>query len=121
MTHQGSIVVNWRWYKYVFHSRFRYATGRPYTPVTDRTYAGAAWAPVYGDVNSFRLPHYRRLDLRVEREWLWPKAEMRLYLELLNVEGRRNIWNVVYSADYAERYEAGQVPRIPALGLDVSF
>src|SRR5262249_22507529 len=48
---------------------FRYATGKPYTPITGATYDATAgvWDPQYAAPNSERLPAAQRLDLAMSR------------------------------------------------------
>ncbi len=95
--------------------RLGYATGRPYRPVVGRSYdAGrGVWRPVYGEVNSARLPDYSRLDVRLTRLFSLPawgglpaSSVCALYLEALNVLDRKNVLEYTYSDDYAERHES---------------
>lgn len=62
-------------------ARLYVATGRPDT-VPDVTKPG--WEH-YTLRNNYRLPDYVQLDLRVDREWLFRRWAMSLFVELLNV------------------------------------
>ena len=55
--------------------------------------------PVYGEINSGRLPHYFRADLRLEHEFLHDRSKSKLYVELLNATNRKNIIDYDYGSD----------------------
>jgi len=76
----------------------RYATGRPYTPVVAwrAPAAGGPPQPVYGPAHAARLPAYGRLDVRVSRVAPAAGGTAVLYLEALNVLGRRNAIDHTY-------------------------
>jgi vitamin B12 transporter len=83
---------------------FRYATGRPFTPVVGATRASrdSVWTPLYGAPGSDRLPAYARLDLsaslfRVVR----PGFQVVGYTALTNVLDRANTYTRRYSPDYS--------------------
>ncbi|HEX5723825.1 MAG TPA: Plug domain-containing protein [Longimicrobiaceae bacterium] len=82
----------------------RLATGRPYTPVTDAApRPDGGWDPVYAALHGERMPAYARLDLRLTR--LLPLGERFavLFVEALNLTGRRNVAGWTYDAAWRER------------------
>jgi hypothetical protein len=66
------------------------ATGRPYTSVAEDGLASVR--------NNSRLPTYVQLDLRIDREWLFKKWALAVFLEILNVTYSQSIFGV-YTPD----------------------
>ncbi|CAN5876609.1 hypothetical protein BH23GEM9_BH23GEM9_08160 [soil metagenome] len=98
----------------------RYATGKPFTPLTAVDHATGM--PTYGPIHSERLPDYRRLDGRVTR-YLFGDGRMALiYVEMLNLLDRRNVMSYTYSAD-ARRVPVNSVfaHRTFVLGTELQF
>ncbi|MEO0079797.1 MAG: hypothetical protein ABIK44_03875, partial [candidate division WOR-3 bacterium] len=81
-----------------FGLRFRYAGGRPYTPMTwlpeTRT-----WAENGDSIYAARYPDYLRLDLRWSHKFLYRKWSLSWYLDIQNVLDRQNIWFYDYQSD----------------------
>ena len=103
--------VQWR-ARWQFGAHAAWTSGRPYTPVVDRTLdpARAIWRPVFGEHGSALLPAYRRLDLRATRLFSLPRALglpassiCVAYVEALNVLGLHNTLEYVYSDDYSRK------------------
>ena len=87
---------------------YRYASGRPFTPVTSATYneEESRWIPTYGDPSSERLPALRRFDISVSHiRQLVPSWQIVMYASINNLLGRHNVYNYTYSADYSRRRE----------------
>ncbi|MGC8595576.1 MAG: TonB-dependent receptor [Candidatus Kryptoniota bacterium] len=85
---------------------FKYATGRPYTPVTGSVYHPEmkVYEPVYGTPYSARYPDYRRLDIRLTYlARLFDKYFTVLYVEGLNVLNIHNVFDYAYSPDYSSK------------------
>jgi hypothetical protein len=103
-----------------FGTRFRYATGMPFTP-----YAGSvvdldagAYAPLpSGRVNEARLPPFHQLDLRVDKLWEFQTWTLTLYFELRNAYNRENADAMTYNYDYSRSKSAGGLPLLPVLGV----
>ena len=79
--------------------RWRYLGGRPYTEHTYyrgiRTWAIDEETPL----NALRYPVYHRLDLRIDRRYLFNGWNMVTYFDFINVYGRNNIWGYSYYDD----------------------
>ena len=85
---------------------FRYATGKPYTPITGATFDATAgiWDPQYAAPNSERLPASQRLDLAMSRVTrLGPRYILVYFFSLDNVLNRVNLYQYAYNADYTQR------------------
>src|SRR5439155_369968 len=73
-------------------ARFNLATGRPYTQLqvdfASQTFSGTR--------NNQRLPTTIELDLRVDREWIFRRWALALFLEALNVTYSESIYGVTF-------------------------
>jgi outer membrane receptor protein involved in Fe transport len=104
---------------YSVGSRFRYATGVPYTPCLGGSYA--ADSGVYGCVSgapySARIPAFHQLDARVEKRWAFSEWSLTAYLDVQNVYNHQNPEAVMYSYDKSIlKYQTG-LPILPIVGL----
>ena len=87
---------------------FRYATGRPITPVTsarlveDQGY----YLPIQGPVGSERLPDFQRLDMNLSYYLPFGKGHnATFYFAVSNLLNRANVLGYNYSTDYSQRSE----------------
>jgi outer membrane receptor for ferrienterochelin and colicin len=65
---------------------WRFHTGWPTTPVSV-----ARGVPVWGPINSERLPVYHRLDLRLSKSWQLGSGSLTIFGDVQNLYGRRNV------------------------------
>lgn len=100
-----------------FGMKWNYHSGTPYTPIvgTSGTYPDGRPIPVYAAVNSDTLPVYHRLDLRVDRNYVFDRWKLNTYFELNNAYFRKNIVGYDYNPTYTSRKP------IEAFVLPVSF
>lgn len=85
---------------------YRYATGRPFTPVTGATYdpSRPVYVPTYGAPMSERLPAFRRLDVSASYfRQLTPGLASVVFASLMNALDRNNAQRYRYNADYSRR------------------
>lgn len=94
-------------------------SGPPQTPVLggepDPTNAGG-YLPLYGDINSERLPSYLRVDLRADfrpRRW----RDVSFYMEIINATNHRNVSGYEYEHDYSSRRSITQIPLFLSVGV----
>lgn len=103
--------------------KWRLQSGQLITPLADVTGPDGSglYTPVYGSLNSERLPIYHKLDLRADRTFLLKNGrEMDFYIELLNVYARKNVIGYQYEgADYSKREEVNDLPTILSFGIKV--
>ena len=109
-------------FKWIFSARWRYQTGSPYTPVIG-TYVAkdGRTKPIYGELNSVRLPDYHQLDLRAGREYRYNTWKMEMFFEILNAYNRANISGYQYNDDYSEKEEITGLPILPSVGVKAEF
>ena len=81
------------------------ASGRPFTPVVSAVRTRTGFEPIYGTINSERLPRYQRLDLSSSA--LFPirgGGVLILFASVDNVLGRENFFEYAYASDYSTRH-----------------
>jgi len=100
--------------------RWRYLGGRPYT--RPRYYPNLHYWAVDESmpINSNRYPVYHRLDLRIDRRFMFQGWNMITYFDLMNVYGRDNIWEYYYNEDGTVE-EVLQWKVFPVGGLAIEF
>lgn len=102
--------------------RLRYASGRPYTPVTGRQQdANGLYNPIQGEANSARFPDGVTWSARVERPLGLFRLADTFYLE---VTQQHEVLAIDYGNEYQNvgnpTYNYG-LPPIPYLGYQVKF
>ncbi len=104
-------------------TRVRLVSGSPYTPVTGSIFDAATgtYVPVYGAVNSARLPTFEELDVRVDRTWIYRTWRLTLYLDVENATNHANVEGLQYSADYSQSSYVTGLPILPILGLTAEW
>ena len=99
--------------------RFRYATGNPRTPVVGAVKDDLtdSYVPLFGPVNSYRLPNFAQLDVRIDKIWVFDNWSLDLYLDVQNVTNTRSIEGTQYSYNYAQSAQFEGLPIVPILGV----
>lgn len=85
---------------------FRYATGKPFTPVLGSTFNATrnVYDPMFGPAFSERMPSLQKLDLSVSRYTRLSQRTILVYFfSLDNVLDRENLYQYTYNADYSTR------------------
>jgi hypothetical protein len=82
---------------------WRTAAGRPSTPVVGTVAGAAGYLPVWGAINSDRLPGYDRLDVSVSRTLRISGRPAIFFASAGNALDRRNVSAWVYSPDFRTR------------------
>lgn len=122
-THVLTLVGGYHYRHWDFGLRFRYSSGFPRTPVV-----GAYWDagnnrydPLFGAINSTRIPDFIQLDLRAEYAFVWTRWTLRIYLDAQNVTWQRNPEEIVYNESYTQRGYITGLPTLAVLGVRVQF
>ncbi|HET9155779.1 MAG TPA: ligand-gated channel protein, partial [Myxococcaceae bacterium] len=99
--------------------RFRFSTGNPRTPVVGAVKDDLTdtFVPIYGPVNSYRLPNFAQLDVRIDKVWVFDNWSLDLYLDIQNVTNTRSTEGTSYSYNYAQSARFEGLPIVPILGV----
>ncbi|MEC8382515.1 MAG: TonB family protein [Myxococcota bacterium] len=105
---------NWR-----LGARYRYGSGNPYTPVTNRIYdlTSREFVPVYGERDSARLPPFKSLDVRIDKDYVYDKWTLTAYLDIQNATYSRNVEVQAWSYDFGQAEPIESNPPLPAFGF----
>ncbi len=105
-------------------AKFQFASGNPYTPVIGVVKKAGVYYLVDGEVNSVRYPDYHKIDIRVDKQFIFFGWSMTAYLDLWNVYNRSNIISYSYKADTSSgitvnpKYDFGITPIV---GITAKF
>jgi outer membrane receptor protein involved in Fe transport len=105
--------------------KWRYQSGQLITPVVSAAQTNIdnpdKYVPVYGDLNSRRLPDIHKLDIRLDRNYQYKKWNMDLYVEVLNVYNQANISGYKYNEDYTDKEDITGLPTIVSFGIKANL
>ena len=111
-------------YDLEFSGRFQYVSGNPFTPYENGVYDidTDSYTPYQtAEYNSYRMPAYQALDLRVEKLFTFKQWQLAVYCDFLNAYKGENPEGVRYNYDYTEWEYVGGLPFIPNPGFDAEF
>ncbi|MCB9675801.1 MAG: TonB family protein [Alphaproteobacteria bacterium] len=99
--------------------RARFGSGNPYTPVVNRYYDldRREFSPIYGEIDSARLPAFFSLDLRIDKDFQFRKWQLTTYLDVQNATNRQNVDVIGWTDDYSAEDPIAGLPLIPAFGV----
>lgn len=102
--------------------KFRYATGRPYTPYDEQlsTIIGRGVYQV-DKFNEARYKDYNRLDIRVDKKWNFRKLSIVSYIELQNVFNTTNVYQYFWNEYKNEQGTIYQWAFLPVGGFSIQF
>ena len=118
--HVMNAVVSWKpGAGFELGARFQLASGRPDTPVVGATYDADAggYVPVRGPERSVRIPTFRQLDVRAERDWLFDTWSIGVYIDVINATNATNVEGVQYDYRYRASSPISSYPFLPTLGV----
>jgi hypothetical protein len=100
-------------------ARFQLASGRPVTPVVGSTFDAdcGCYVPVHGAARSARVPDFHQIDVRVEKDWLFDRWSLGLYLDVINVMNTQNVEAIQYDYRYRNSSPITSFPILPTLGV----
>lgn len=105
--------------------RLFYGSGYAYTPYRSVYNSSAKrWDWLQGDKNSEYLPFYKRVDLRVSKDFRFDDFDMFAFLDVTNLFNFSNImsYRYTYNSDGTpKREEIKLFPIIPSIGLTIKF
>lgn len=102
--------------------KFRYTTGRPYTPIDEQasTFAGREVSD-FANFNGARFKDYNRLDIRVDKKWNFKKWSIVSYIELQNVFNTENVYQYFWNEYKNEKSTIYQWAFLPVGGFSIQF
>ena len=100
-------------------ARFRLVSGTPTTPITGSTYDSDqdAYIPIYGAYDSTRLPLFKQLDVRIDKDFSFDTWRLGLYLDIWNVTDAQNEEGTIYDYRYRTFVIIPGYPILPMLGV----
>ncbi|KAB2925454.1 MAG: TonB-dependent receptor [Bacteroidetes bacterium] len=109
----GGYILNELW---EFSGKFRYFTGRPYTPFNADGSQNAA--SIYAD----RIGANHSLDLRVDRRWNFERWNLITYIDIQNVYNRKALDAPIYDERTGTVKQAeGGIGLLPSIGVSAEF
>lgn len=109
--------------------RWRYASGRPYTPryfdiyeqsrEGNQDWTDGNWR-VSDDLNSVRYPDYHRLDVALYSRYYFQTWSMAIFLSVQNVYNRKNVAFYSYNSD-GTIDDINQFLILPVLGVEIKL
>ena len=105
-------------------AKFQYASGNPYTPVIGVKEIDDIFYVIDGENNSARYPDYHKLDLRIDKQFVFDNWSFSIYLDLWNVYNRENVISYSFKTNKdgtvttTPRYDFGIMP---ILGFTAKF
>jgi hypothetical protein len=112
-----------------FNATGRFHTGGAYTAYYWTSPDGRYnWDQAFGSFMGGRYPDYFRLDVRATHPLGIGRPGGRFYLELINATGRENVYFYTYDftsyptgGSFPTRYTIELFPRLPSVGVELSF
>jgi hypothetical protein len=108
----GGYVFNEKW---EFSTKFRYSTGRPYTPF------GLGGTQSTGLYNSARIDANHSLDVRVDRRWSFGSWSLDTYIDLQNIYNRKPIDVPRINRRTGEIEQTASIGILPSIGISAEF
>jgi hypothetical protein len=108
----GGYKINKNW---EISSKFRFASGRPYTPFQQDG------LQLVSDYNSRRLKSSHSLDFRVDRRWNFDKWSLITYIDIQNIYNRRNLSGIRWDKQKNQVDESSAIGILPSIGISAEF
>jgi hypothetical protein len=108
----GGYIFNEKW---EFSTKFRYATGRPYTPYR----SGGVQSGVF--YNTLRIEANHSLDVRVDRRWSFGTWSLDTYIDIQNIYNRKPIDVPRYNQRTGRAEQISSIGILPSIGVSAEF
>lgn len=96
-------------------TRFRFASGRPYTPFLFNGLQSVA------EYNSRRLVSIHSLDMRIDKKWFFPGWTLITYLDIQNIYNRKNLSGIRWDKKEQRVDESSSIGILPSIGISAEF
>ncbi len=108
----GGYILNEKW---ELSTRFRFSTGRPYTPFdSDGTQDPSQY-------NSVRIPANHSLDLRIDRRWSFDTWFLITYIDIQNIYNRPFVDAPRFNKRTGDIEQTGSIGILPSIGISAEF
>ncbi len=95
--------------------KFRYTTGRPYTPYN----SDGTQDP--GSYNTARVVPNHRMDVRADRRWSFNDWTLITYIDIQNIYNRKPVDVPTYNAQTNQIEQYGSIGILPSIGVSAEF
>jgi TonB-dependent Receptor Plug Domain/Carboxypeptidase regulatory-like domain len=105
-------------------AKWQYFTGLPYTDIDSAVYIADMdmYEPIYSEeINGVRDDDFHKLDIRMDKLWIFKTWTLNTYLDLQNVYWQRYAEGYEYNYDYTEKEMISFPAFMPTLGLQGRF
>jgi hypothetical protein len=123
--HVANAVVSYKLDRHwQFGARWQYSSGNPYTDIEGRVFLidKGFFVPVFSrDLYARRLPPTHRLDLRLDRTFVFDNWRLLVYGEIWNTYMHQNLLGFNYNYDYTKREDIYSFPILPTFGVRGEF
>ncbi len=96
-------------------TRFRFASGRPYTPFLFNGVQSVT------EFNSRRLVSIHSLDLRVDKRWFFSGWTLITYIDIQNIYNRKNLSGIRWDKKEQRVDESSSIGILPSIGISAEF
>ncbi len=109
--------------RYRITTRFRFASGQPYTPCVGEVFdaEAAQMNCMPGVKNGGRMTPFHQLDLRADKTWIGRRSTKSLYLDVTNVYNNRENMELMPAFGGTAKPAKMGFPIFPTFGLRVNF
>jgi outer membrane receptor for ferrienterochelin and colicin len=108
----GGYIFNEKW---EFSAKFRYVTGRPYTPY------GIGGIQSGISYNTYRIEANHSLDVRVDRRWSFGNWSLDTYIDIQNIYNRKPIDVPRYNSRTGQVEQNSSIGLLPSVGVSAIF
>jgi hypothetical protein len=108
----GGYIFNEKW---EVSTKFRYVTGRPYTPYE----AGGIQSGIF--YNAYRIDANHSLDVRVDRRWSFETWSLDTYIDIQNIYNRKPIDVPRYNRRTGQVEQNSSIGILPSIGISAVF
>jgi hypothetical protein len=108
----GGYIFNEKW---EVSTKFRYVTGRPYTPFG----AGGIQSGVF--LNTDRIDANHSLDVRIDRRWSFGTWSLDTYIDIQNIYNRKPIDVPRYNRRTGKAEQNSSIGILPSIGISAVF
>ncbi len=98
-----------------FSTRFRFASGRPYTPFNFDGTQNIA------DYNTKRLKSAHSLDIRVDKRWYFAGWTLITYIDIQNIYNQKNQSGIRWGRRKMRTDETSSIGILPSIGISAEF